>query len=349
MLPGNFCNTSMEQSSDTEMWYSVCSKDSVGFLVYYLGFLFTITVINVIGNILVISTFVRHPKLQQPCNYFITSLAVSDLFAGIVYTLYNLAHLESIGLRESLGGWTVCSLLLWVVQGFQFSSAYHLVGITVSRYIMVTSPLCAERYLTAPRVALSLVVIWTVSNFVSAGLYIAFTPQDNYPSVCRYELIYTMWHIYGTMIYAVVLPFLIMMGLYFRIASIAKKQAKLITALENIQTAREVNTRKSSTLRESKSTRMIATLLGCFFLGWMPFILYVIVKLGCSTCVISKYIRATSRLFLHMNSAVNIFIYAGRLSEFRSALRKDLSKIRLWPATMGPCVRVSPEVETRSG
>lgn len=61
------------------------------------------------------------------------------------------------------------------------------------------------------------------------------------------------------------------------------------------------------------------------------------------------YFRATARLCLHMNSAVNIFIYAGRLSEFRSALRKDLSKMRLWPVTMGPCVRVSPEPEARSG
>lgn len=36
--------------------------------------------------------------------------------------------------------------------------------------------------------------------------------------------------------------------------------------------------------------------------------------------------RASVRILLYINSAINIFIYAGRLSDFRSHIRTDLKK-----------------------
>ena len=66
------------------------------FYIYYYGLFIIIACINIPGNILVISTVVRHAVLRQPCNYYIVSLAVSDLLIGFVYPLYNISHLESV-------------------------------------------------------------------------------------------------------------------------------------------------------------------------------------------------------------------------------------------------------------
>ncbi|KAL3882093.1 hypothetical protein ACJMK2_028464 [Sinanodonta woodiana] len=69
--------------------------------------------------------------------------------------------------------------------------------------------------------------------------------------------------------------------------------------------------------REIKSTIMVSILLGFFTLSWLPVIVYFFVSVSCNGCYINHYIRASVRILLYLNSAVNVFIYAGRLSDFR--------------------------------
>ncbi|KAK3596938.1 hypothetical protein CHS0354_002505 [Potamilus streckersoni] len=69
--------------------------------------------------------------------------------------------------------------------------------------------------------------------------------------------------------------------------------------------------------REIKSTVMVSILLGFYTLSWLPVIIYFFVSVSCNGCHINHYIRASVRILLYLNSAVNVFIYAGRLSDFR--------------------------------
>ena len=46
---------------------------------------------------------VRHKQLRQPGNYFIVSLACSDLVLSLIYPVYNLAHLELQQIQDVLG------------------------------------------------------------------------------------------------------------------------------------------------------------------------------------------------------------------------------------------------------
>ena len=50
-----------------------------------------------------IRAVVRHPQLRQPANYFIVSLACSDLVLSLIYPVYNLAHLELQEIQDVLG------------------------------------------------------------------------------------------------------------------------------------------------------------------------------------------------------------------------------------------------------
>jgi len=46
---------------------------------------------------------VKHAQLRQPGNYFIVSLACSDLVLSLIYPVYNLAHLELQQIQDVLG------------------------------------------------------------------------------------------------------------------------------------------------------------------------------------------------------------------------------------------------------
>ena len=70
------------------------SPDDIGFFCYYYIIFLLITVINLCGNSLVIVSSLRRPHLRTPENYFIISLATSDILHGMVYTVYNISHME---------------------------------------------------------------------------------------------------------------------------------------------------------------------------------------------------------------------------------------------------------------
>lgn len=79
-------------------------EQSVGYILYYYGIFCVIFVVNICGNFLVICTVVRHRTLRQPCNYILLSLAISDVFIGIIYPLYNISHLDTVpGISQPLG------------------------------------------------------------------------------------------------------------------------------------------------------------------------------------------------------------------------------------------------------
>lgn len=64
------------------------------FNVFYCGILALLTLINIPGNMLVITTILRHEHLRQPGNYLLVSLAFSDLLMGCVYPIYNTSHMD---------------------------------------------------------------------------------------------------------------------------------------------------------------------------------------------------------------------------------------------------------------
>jgi muscarinic acetylcholine receptor M2 len=87
----------------------VAMVSSVGdelFYMYYLGLLGLLTLVNVIGNSVVISSILRHRQLRVPGNYFLFSIACSDLMLGLLYPIYNVSHIDLPHIQRVLGKFT---------------------------------------------------------------------------------------------------------------------------------------------------------------------------------------------------------------------------------------------------
>ncbi|OWF53320.1 Dopamine D2-like receptor [Mizuhopecten yessoensis] len=207
-------------------------ETSFGYLVFYMSVFFFVTLITVGGNCIIIVTVLRHRDLQQPCNYMIASLAASDLIFGLIYPIYNIGHICDNSVSRFLefrAG--VCEGLITAIQWIEMNSAYHLVAITVNRYIAIVRPLKYHVYLNSRRVIVTLCAIWLTTLATSTAIYSPgdYVGQDK-AKACRYELVFTETQSIVMAVLSGVIPLSVMVVLYTIIARIARKHIRDIAA-----------------------------------------------------------------------------------------------------------------------
>ena len=283
-------------------------------------------IVTILGNSLVCIAIYVDRRLHSPTNWFIASLAVSDLLyasAGLPFRI-----LSRITIIQYV--W-ICKVWIWVDMACAAASIANLAVISVDRHLKITKPFAYRTKMTNRRSFLAIGGVWLYAATLSTLSIIAW-PGEPGVRLSAYGLcsntnkkLYTVVNIVGFLFPLIVL--LTCYSMILRTIWIQFKRRQHMTA--NFSSKEDRHTRKS-VRREFKVTKTIAIVLLTFTLCWAPF--FIVFTIQQYDMSIVRHIPDVLFYLIFMilpnvNSTLNPIIYAYFNTEFRIAFKKIVVSI----------------------
>ncbi|KAK2844100.1 hypothetical protein Q5P01_010759 [Channa striata] len=274
--------------------------------------LFTIGVVSLAENFLVVLAVIWNRNLHSPMYSFICSLAAFNTIASLTKTWENLmiqlaegGHLKKKDLSVTKLDDVIDSLLCMSFVGSFFS----FMAIAVDRYITIFYALRYHNIMTMWRARVILGVIWATCGALAVLMVKFFA--SNFIMIC--------------FIVVFVVSFAIICILYVYMLMRARIHARKIAALPTSGGGR---CRRQRWWRNSMRGALTLTILfGAFVVCWAPFFFHLIIIM---VCPMNPYCECYRSLFqLHVvlmmsHALIDPAIYAFRSAELRHTFRKML-------------------------
>ena len=227
------------------------------------GLLIVLSVLVIAINLLVISLFFHREYLQTKTNSLLISLAVSDLMVGLLGIPLNIAC--NAFLEEG-----VCTAAALIYRFIAVSTMYHILVVTLERYIYVMYPMKYINIVTGPRLLMAIAGLWLLSIFLSL-IQLAwedptkfFEPRDKVWQ--SYALGYNIFGI----VFTFFLPAVFMAISYVRMFMVIHRQIKEIRGLYNTRNGVTANQR-APIATEARALFIFALMLTVFIVCWLSF------------------------------------------------------------------------------
>lgn len=120
-----------------------------------------IFLVGVLGNSLTCAVILRYRVMQTPTNFYLLSLAVSDLLVlllGMPLELYEMWQNYPFLLRES-----GCYFRTFLFETVCFASVLNVTALSVERYVAVVHPLQVKCTATRSHVKKVILLLWAIS------------------------------------------------------------------------------------------------------------------------------------------------------------------------------------------
>ncbi|KAJ8042231.1 Alpha-1A adrenergic receptor [Holothuria leucospilota] len=280
----------------------------------------------VFGNVGVVLTTFSKNFVRTPNNIFLCSLAVADIFTGLLAvpsTVFARVFISPLtcyaGFRQIL-----------FAPAFMFCSVSicHLVVITVDRFIAVSYPLKYPIMMPIRKCKYILILVWTI------GLILGSLPsfgilKHPYQWVCG-NVIYDAKVVTAhSLLIAGLIPMtsVILLSLYARIFAIANSHAKSASG------RRRVGMDHSKVQHVELKSRMRATVtavlvVAVFSVCWLPVSAKLIFEAFSKLPERVQFICQTASEFLvFLNSGMNPIIYTLRNKKYRDVFKRSLSLV----------------------
>ncbi|XP_005987183.1 adenosine A2a receptor a [Latimeria chalumnae] len=290
-----------------------------------------IAILAVLGNMLVCWAVYVNSNLQNVTNYFVVSLAVADIAVGVLAIPFAITI--STGFCAVFHG---CLFIACFVLVLTQSSIFSLLAIAIDRYIAIKIPLRYNGLVTGYRARGIIAVCWVLSFIIGLTPMLGWNMEDsqklNHSSKrncsdlmvdCLFENVVTMdYMVYYNFFVCVLVPLLIMLGIYLKIFMAARRQLKQME-LKSMHGERS----RSTLQKEVHAAKSLAIIVGLFTICWLPLHIINCFTLFCPQCSRPHPLLMYLAIILsHANSVVNPLIYAYRIREFRHTFRKIIKR-----------------------
>ena len=352
-LPNMNISASHQQSNNSTQLANDHEFDLVH-VIAQASFVIFILILDVCGNCLVIGAILFYRRLRTITNYFIISLAVSDLLIAALSMPFRIHHtLNSLSWDLSS---TVCHFWVFVDLLCSCASMANLSLISVDRYLALTFPLRYRDVITKCRGFAAIAFVWAYSGMI-AGLSFMDWSAAAFTSSARGECKKSDKYYYTFAItVGFFLPLAILVVNYSLVFKVAFTQAKKLQLLKAssamnpaampdyvvhhearpsvVSIGRIEKKRQKSIVRELKATKTLAIVVGTFIFCWLPFFIIMFVVQFCANCLGNMNEKASqfvAIVFVYvlplLNSAVNPIIYSSFNSDFRSAFKDIVLRV----------------------
>ncbi|XP_018416544.1 PREDICTED: adenosine receptor A2b [Nanorana parkeri] len=297
----------------------------------YIALEVIIAVLSIVGNVLVCWAVAINSTLKNATNYFLVSLAVADIAVGLLAIPFAITI--SIGFETDFHS---CLFFACFVLVLTQSSIFSLLAVAIDRYLAIKIPLRYKSLVTGKRARAVIAVFWILSFVMGLTPLMGWNCMEgdcgsnetisgrNRTVSCLFEKVVTMTYmVYFNFFGCVLLPLLIMLGIYIKIFMVARKQLRQIE-LKCVG----ADTSRTTLQKEVNAAKSLSIIVGLFAFCWLP-----IHILNCITLFDPEFhkrkpewVMNVAIILSHANSVVNPIIYAYKIRDFRYTFRKIISK-----------------------
>nr|XP_023699996.1 neuromedin-U receptor 1-like [Paramormyrops kingsleyae] len=307
-------------------------------VVYLLIFL-----VGAVGNVLTCTVIARNKVMRTPTNYYLFSLAVSDLLVlmlGMPLELYEMWSNYPFVFGE--GG---CYFKTFLFETVCFASILIVTSLSVERYIAVIYPLKAKFVVTrthAKRVILAMWIISVLCAIPNTSLHgIVSLPSatgQEIPESAICMLVKPRW-MYNVIIQITTLLFFLLpmftISWLYLLIGLQLKREKIQQVLKG-QSAHDQDGccnshSQQQKVRHRQVTKMLFVLVIVFGICWAPFhtdrLMWSFISHWTSEhLVMFQYVHIISGVFFYLSSAANPILYNLMSTRFRDVFREVMCR-----------------------
>ncbi|XP_054471818.1 trace amine-associated receptor 13c-like [Anoplopoma fimbria] len=278
-------------------------------------FLMSISVLTVALNLLVIISISHFRQLHTPTNILLISLAVSDLFVGLLLLPVEIILKVSCWFLGDLA----CSLFNYMSFIITSASVGTMVLISVDRYVSICDPFHYTTRVTVKRVRFCVCMCWLCSVSYS-GIFVkdGLTQPGKYSS-CHGECGIFIGYVTGAvdLVLTCIFPVTVIIVLYMRVFAVAVSQARAMRSHITVVT-QQLSVGPKTKKSELKAARTLGVVVVLFLICFCPF--YMVSLVG-DSLLSHSYVSFVLYLF-YFNSCLNPLIYAVFYPWFRKAAKR---------------------------
>nr|XP_019961044.1 PREDICTED: trace amine-associated receptor 13c-like [Paralichthys olivaceus] len=306
---------------------SSCRKPSQPYtqamLIYVL--LSSISIITVALNLLVIISISHFRQLHTPTNLLLLSLAISDLFVGILLMPVEIIYIEKCWFLGDI----VCTLYYVLDYMITSASVATMVLISFDRYIAICDPLRYPTKVTKRRAQVCVCFCWVCSVFYRLLLLNDHLRRPGRSNSCFGECVVVISYIAGVidLIFTFIIPIALIIVLYLRVFMVALAHARAIRTHVVAVTAQRSGTVKKT---EMKAAGTLGIVVVVFLICFCP---YFFPTLAGEDTSIDASSAAVEIWLAHFNSCLNPVIYAFFYPWFRKCIKLILTLKILKPGS----------------